>query len=190
MSVLLIPTLFLVFLSSAGLAHAQGIFQNLSFESAVLASPDPDSHIIPFAPAFPGWTAYVAGLPKTNALYNWEYLDTSAVSILDRQSTNLNLVGNTRVIEGNFSAVLQAGVVGFINGTNVFGDTTLSQTGPVPTNAQSLLFKAAFYRPLNGSFEVALGGQTLSLTPLLVRTNYTLFGADIQQWAGQTAALN
>src|SRR5207249_7497864 len=40
-----------------------------------------------------------------------------------------------------------------------------------------------------GSFGVSLGGQTLSLTPLLVATNYTLYGADVHQYASQTAEL-
>jgi len=38
--------------------------------------------------------------------------------------------------------------------------------------------------------KVLLGGQPLFLTPLASGTNYTLFGADIHTWQGQTAELD
>src|SRR5438552_2321094 len=43
--------------------------------------------------------------------------------------------------------------------------------------------------PFSGAFAVTLGGQTLSLVPLLVTPSNTLFGADIHSWAGQAAEL-
>jgi hypothetical protein len=70
-------------------------------------------------------------------------------------------------------------------------DATITQTGVVPLGTKSLQFKAHF-DPFSsgGSFSVTLGGQTLSLIPLQAGANYTLYGADISGWAGQTAALN
>jgi hypothetical protein len=69
-------------------------------------------------------------------------------------------------------------------------DTTLSQTGLVPIDSKSLVFKVHPDLQLSGSFAVVLGGQTLSLTTLGAGTNYTEYAADIHAWAGQTAELD
>jgi hypothetical protein len=63
-------------------------------------------------------------------------------------------------------------------------------SGIVPSGSQSLLFEARFvdgYPPT--SFGVTLGGQSLSVVPLLTTAIYTLYGADIHTWADQTAEL-
>jgi hypothetical protein len=91
------------------------------------------------------------------------------------------------VIEENFTAVLQAGVVGAI--TNV-ANTTLSQTAVVPSSAQSLQFKTYLAGSPLSALEVRLGGQQLSLTALGSGVNYTSYGAAIPAWAGQTAELD
>ena len=63
--------------------------------------------------------------------------------------------------------------------------TSLVQDGLIPLNAQSLQLKINAFGPFNVSF----GGETLSLTPLSVTPNYTLYEADISRFAGQEAAL-
>ena len=49
----------------------QPAFTNLNFESAVLIPQSGDPYYrVQFAAAFPGWTAYVGGVPQNLALYN------------------------------------------------------------------------------------------------------------------------
>src|SRR5882762_9376696 len=67
-------------------AKAQGTFQNLGFESAVLVPVTGNTNttaIVQFAPTFPGWSGYIGGIEQTNALYNFTLLDTSAISIIN-----------------------------------------------------------------------------------------------------------
>jgi len=165
--------------------QGQGTFQNLGFESASLVSAG-DSQV-QFGPAFPRWVGTVGGVQQTIALSNTVALDTAGVSIIN---SNYNAYGFIPggVIEGRFTAILQAGY-----GSGVPADTVLSQTGLVPANAQSLQFQAL--QTVGGGtaiipFAVALGGQTLSLVTLGNGVNYTLYGADISSWAGQTTPLS
>src|SRR6266699_1897001 len=166
-------------------ARAQGTFQNLGFESATLVpifgnSPSPGQ----FAPAFPGWTGSIAGVQVSGALYNSFFLDSSGIGIMDSGGPVSALV-----IQGAYTAFLQAGLTSGPGGTLQPGDTTLSQTGLVPAAAQSLLFRA----DLDGSpaaLVVTHGGQALPLFPLGGGTNYTLYGADIRALAGQQDELN
>jgi len=164
-------------------APAQGTFQNLDFESATLVPVA--ANRVQFAPAFLGWTGTVGGVQQSSALYNDYNLGTSAISILDHGWPYSSFGG---VIGGNYTALLQAGVVENPNPTPA--DTTLSQTGLVPLGTESLQFKALLDLYLGGSFSVTLGGQTLSLIPLQSGANYTLYGADIRGWAGHTAELD
>jgi hypothetical protein len=177
----------LALLLSAGGAAGQGNFQNLGFESASLVPIPGDSYgRVQFAAAFPGWTGLVGGTQETGALYNNEFLDSSGISIID-QGWSDPFGGTGGLIQGNFTIILQAGVVGSIANT---ADTTLSQTGLVPSAAQSLQFAAYLVgNPPLVVLAVTLGGQRLSLTPLASGGNYTLYGADIHAWAGQTAEL-
>jgi hypothetical protein len=178
--VLLLSALWAVAVS----ARAQGSFQNLGFESATLV-PDGARGGMQFGPAFPGWSAYIGGVQQTLVAYNDAYLDTSGIGIIDRGFTNP--YGRPEgVIEGNYTALLMAGVV---NGPKDPEDVTLSQTSLVPVTAQSLWFKA-FQDPLGPVLEVALGGERLSLVPMGSGTNYTLFAADIRSFSGQTAELD
>lgn len=155
-------------------------FQNLDFESATLVSVPGDPYNgVQFAPAFPGWTQTIVGAIDTNALYNNIFLDSAGISIIDRTSSF-----SGEVIEGNYTAVLQSGL-----GQNGPADVTLSQTGLVPAGTESLQFKANKSFDSSGAFAVILGGQTLSLTVLGSGSNYTLYGAEVSQWAGQTAQL-
>jgi len=171
-----------VLVSQSFPVFSQGTFQNLNFEEAFLV-PIPGAGLgrVQFAPAFPGWTGYVGGVQESAALYNNVYLDSSGISLID-----FGWPIFPRVIQGNFTAVLQAGWR-----LNVFepADTTLAQTGQVPAGTQSLQFRAFPDLGISDSFAVSLGGQTLSLIPLATDANYTTFGADIHSWAGQTAEL-
>jgi MYXO-CTERM domain-containing protein len=180
----LIGVIFTAVLLSLGeMGFAQG-FINLNFESASLIPAAPFE--VQFAQAFPGWIGTVGGVQQTLALSNSIYLDTSGISIINSHYNDLG-IGPAGPLQGNYTAILQAGLYG------VPADTSLSQTGLVPANAQSLQFEAI--PPVNRAgdvvpFEVTLGGQDLSLTVISNALNYTLYGADIGAWAGQTAQLS
>ncbi len=165
-------------LSAAG-ATAQGTFQNLGFESGTLVSVPGQPGFYQFADAFPGWTGYVAGIQEFLISYDNIPMSTAGFSILDR-----GYLGPIGVIDGNLTAFLMSGVAG----VGEQADTTLAQTGLVPVGSQTLLFKAYFTAPLN-YIDVTLGGQPLSLIPVQAGANYTLYGADVHAWAGQTAEL-
>jgi len=168
-------------------ASAQGSFQNLDFESATLVPISADT--VQFAPAFPGWTGTVGGVQQGSALFNDVNLSVSAISIIDSGWPYTYLGG---VIQGNYTAVLQAGVILTSPTTTEPADATLSQTGLVPLGTKSLQFKA--YDPYSVgpayALHVTLGSQQLSLIPLGSGGNYTLYGADIHTLAGQSAELN
>jgi len=163
-------------------ARAQGTFQNLGFESATLLPIPGDAYgRVQFTPAFSGWTGSVGGVQQSAALYNSFFLDSSGIGLIDNGGHS-----SPAVIEGTYTAFLQAGNA---LGTFTPADTTLSQTGLVPSVAQSLLLRADLDASA-GAFVVTLGGQPLSLVALGAGTNYTLYGADIRAWAGQTAELD
>ncbi|SRR5258708_1817722 len=163
--------------------QAQGTFQNLGFESATLVPIPGDPYArVQFAAALPGWTCSIGGVQQTAALYDNFFLDSSGVGVID-QGWSYPFGG---VIQGNYTAMLQAG---WALGTFNPADTTLSQTGAVPGNAQSLQFRVSL-DPSSAAFGVSLGGQSLTIVPLGTGVNYTLYGADIHSWAGQNAELD
>jgi hypothetical protein len=172
-------------LGAAG-AAGQGTFQNLGFESATLVPVPGQSPFYYFAQAFPGWTGYIGGVQDGLTWYNGVTIASAGFSIIDR-SYSIPPGTPGGVIQGNYTAVLISGV----SGTLQMYDTTLEQSSLVPVTAESLQFKA-FFDPSGGTgsyFSVSLGGQTLALVTLGAGTNYTLYGADIHDWAGQTAEL-
>src|SRR5438876_5279011 len=160
--------------------QTQGTFQNFDFESATLIPIQGDPYgRVQFSPALPGWSGIVDGAQQSAALYNDLFLNSSGIGIIGSSS-----VIPDRRIDGNFKAFLEASVS--LSDPNRPADASLSQTGLIPFEIQSLTFKAA---PGAGPFEVTLGGQSLSLIPMSAGTNYTLFGADVHAWAGQTTEL-
>ncbi|HLH55416.1 MAG TPA: hypothetical protein VKY92_17575 [Verrucomicrobiae bacterium] len=159
-----------------GRASSQS-FVNLDFESAsVPAWGTPQT--IPFAQALPGWTQTISEPLSTNVLYNNTYLDSAGICLIDTNASPF--IGE--VIDGRYTVLLESGL-GY--STNV-SDTTLSQTGLVPSGTKSIQFKAAS----SGKFVVSIGGQALPLAILGGGSNYTLYGADVSQWAGQTQQLS
>ena len=164
--------------------YGQG-FVDLNFEAATLVPvPGSGGIFVDFAQAFPGWSES-PGTYTTYAQYDTAPIDSTAISIMD---TNPYVYGTDLegvVIQGNYSALLAAG----LGSNHAPTDATLSQTGMVPVGTESLQFKANVPFDGSGAFTVTLGDQTLSLTVLGTGTNYTLYGANVSQWAGQTADL-
>ena len=172
-------------------------FSDLDFNSTVLVPPEiGPSSLIEFAPAFPGWNGYIGTNVATQALsLGSYYLDSSGIGLTGFGLSN-GSPGNFDGIPVYFGAMLEAGFTLSLPLMSV--DTTLSQTGLIPPGTQSLLFYADFFSELNATpndFAVTLDGQTLSLIPLATGFGttqygeYTLYGADLSGWAGQTATL-
>jgi len=169
--------------------YGQG-FVDLDFESPTLVTVG-WSPYVSFAQAFPGWsesagTLAPGGTLTPIAVYDGLPIDSADICIMDTHPLNAAWLAGA-VMQGNYSAILAAG----IGSSSLSTDVTLSQTGLIPVGTESLQFKAngVFYSNPSGAFTVTLGGQTLSLTVLGTGTNYTLYGANVSQWAGQTADL-
>jgi hypothetical protein len=156
-------------------------FQNLDFESATLNPiPNDSFNRVYFDQAFPGWRGNVGGIQETAAFHNGMFLCCSSIAVWgDETNRNLSL-------EGTFSVALHASHDPYSSPQESrLANTSVAQTGFVPSDAQSLLFRAQ----VGGPVEAALGGQPLSLMPVAVGPNYTVFGADITAWAGQETEL-
>ena len=159
-------------------SEAAGTFRNLDFEGARLTLPPlqpgvPNDNVATQR-ALPGWMAFVGTMPLTTVLYNDVTIGSANVSLIDRFSFLGGLVR-----EGDYTGVLQPGVRG---GDRV--SASISQLGMVPAEAEFLQFKASPF-----PFSLSFGGQELSVVPLATETTYTLFGADISPFAGQSGQL-
>jgi hypothetical protein len=167
---------------TAATSFGQG-FVNLNFESANVAvlPPGQFEEVSP-ANAFPGWQLSWGALPATRVLHNTTTAGSVMTSLLDRNDVN------RPSLAGNFSLLL---VPGFDPRVQLLTFSAITQSGLVPTMTQSLLFKMGHQLPpQNGNLAVTLGGQALSLIPLSVTETYNIYGADIHDWAGQTAELS
>lgn len=154
---------------------AAGEFTNLDFEQAhrpIAFLDAPANHHIAPSVAFPGWTVQLGGLDVAQCPYNTVTLGSGSVDLFGSLPP---ITGFGHVLEGNFSAGLQAG----INGT-----ATLSQTGLIPSDAKSLLFDGAgdhFQVSLNGQIAIPVKIETVA-TPSL---SYTIYGVDVGGMAGK-----
>ena len=162
-------------------ACAQGTFQNLIFESAIVPSlPSGQPAFIPFVDAFPGWNGITN--PAAQAAYNGISVGAALLSIVDLHTSFYS----NYVIQGNFTAVLQAGNV---NPPETYGPAALFQVGEIPADANSLLFSAFAVAAGISNFFVRINGQNVAFSPLAVGSNFTEYGIDIAQLAGQTAEI-
>lgn len=145
-------------------ASGQGTFQNLDFEAAQIILVKYSFDNIATTNALPGWSAFSG----TNLLSTISYNIFVA-------APQVGLYGsNSLAISGTFSVLLSK-------------DGSISQTGLVPADAASLRFKGSWTS--SSPVGVSLGGQSLSYTAISSGPNYTLYGADISAFAGQTAKL-
>jgi hypothetical protein len=175
--------IFLLNLALCFLVSAQGTFQNLDFEQAgMYLTPIPAGLTggeVPIANGLPGWAGYFGTVQQTQVLQN--NLTTGAASI-DILGPNFN----ADIIDGSFSAVLQAGLV--FGGS--FVNATIAQSETIPASVQSLEFKASG----GGVLSVSFAGNTLTLFPLSTGSGtsaqYTLYGANVAPYAGENGQLS
>jgi len=164
-------------------------FQNLNFEQASpVSTSGPFSPVdVTFASAFPGWTAYCGTVQQTDAIQNASTLNTASVDILGPTPPSQIALPNGApgIIDGNYTAVIQGGVLN--GGTGNIVSTSLEQTGTIPSGDNSLLFKA--WDNGETGFSVSFAGKNLSLVDLGPGPNYTLYGANISAYTGATGLL-
>jgi hypothetical protein len=156
-----------IFTSSA---HGQG-FLNLNFESAQNLPGNPGAYgmSVSVIDALPDWTAS-AGPNTLSSIY---YVSNSFPGV----GSSVELEGGSLALGGNNLSV------------GLFDGGSISQTGLVPEDAESLQFEAYITGPAN-FFSVTLGGQKLSYSALSEGAGYTVYGANIPaDMDGQTEAL-
>jgi hypothetical protein len=141
-------------------------FTNLDFESARV--------IIIIGPGFPpkiDISNAVPGWSVSNLGNKIPWVDYNLLAPFGSEGSN------QWVLDGHFSFYLGS------------GENTISQTGLVPSGAESLLFDAT-----SSSVLVSLGGQNLSFMAISNAVNasglgYTVYGANISGFAGQVETL-
>ncbi|MEO6182618.1 MAG: hypothetical protein ABIP71_05880 [Verrucomicrobiota bacterium] len=153
-------------------------FVNLGFESAVITPiPNDGYQRVQFAAALPGWTGRSGSNIESAALYNNLYLDSTGIGIHGTNSPY------APVISGKYSVYLQARWA--LNQPPLLAEASLSQTGLVPLDSQSLRFRGG-----GNNFYVSLNGQTLSLMPMGIdTTGFTFYGADVTMFSGNMCEL-
>jgi hypothetical protein len=166
-------------LSLAEPSFAQG-FTNLNFENAIIQTNLGTTFYVDPAKAIPGWTAYLNGNAQSVIGYDTVSLGGAAVFLED---SNAPGGGGPLPIQGSYSVYLEGAST-----TSGSDPTTASigQTGTIPNTAQSLTF---YLGDLYGTFQVSFNGQPLSFTGISNTLNYTIWGADVSAYAGQTGQL-
>lgn len=167
-------------ISAVSAAKAQGTFQNLDFEGASIVPISGQSFAITVANALPDWTVDYNNVQQSQIFYNDPSLGDAQVTLL--ASGYPGSAGP--IIDGNFSVLLQGGLF-----EGAAATASISQTGQIPAEEQSLLFNVG-----NGLLpNVFIGNDELTLFPIKtgtgVSTGYTTYGANISAWAGQTEQL-
>jgi hypothetical protein len=163
--------------------EAQGTFQNLDFEAADIPALTIVNSLIPISEAFPGWSAYFgAGASVTEVNYDAISLGGPIISVIDAN------VPVFAPLQGTYSAFLFGG-----GEPGTLTSVSISQTGTVPAGTQSLQFDAYVF---GSPFTVALGGQTINMSPLEMFPKsgsapaYALYGGNVPaSFAGLTETL-
>jgi PEP-CTERM motif len=153
-----------------GNGAAQG-FVNLNFEQSVINSGTSGTANVSGWTEYNGWSDvnYSGGM---TVVYNNQTLDDSGIAL---EGTDYW----TPAIQGKYSILLFGGSIYAENSTN---GAAIGQTGQIPASAQSITYWGS-------ALQVTFDGQPLSFTTISNEPNYTVWGADISAYAGQTGQL-
>lgn len=151
-------------------------FVNLGFENTTITTVH-----------FPGGDRYAATIPGWSwNTFNFLNGDPNSVGLndiaLNAPATTLHGL-NSRffpAIRESYSVLLQGGSTPAEMGTN---GASIFQTGQVPLGSQSMTYSGG------SSLQVSFAGQMLVPIALSNGANYTVWGADISAYAGQTGEL-
>ena len=148
-------------------------FVNLDFEQAQVQPINPN--FIVAATGMPGWTPRIGGVQIANLDYNSIGIGLPAVSLFDREDTQLGLP----IPQGLFYAALSSGIT-------LEAEASMEQRGDIPADARSLHLMAQAFesRPM-----IVLQDQTLPLVQLSPPFpgngwRWAIFGCDISAFAG------
>ena len=155
-------------------------FVNLDFEDATITPVVPqDPQYIYANTAIPGWTAYLGGTSQGGIFYNGLSVGGAIVALQDVNAPS----GIPLPIQGNYSVLLEGA-------SGIFGSdpttASIGQTGNIPSTAQSVTF---YLGDGSGTFQVSFNGQNIPYSTVGNGANYTIYGADISSFAGQTGQL-
>jgi hypothetical protein len=149
-------------------ALAQG-FVNLDFEDANNLGTPGSFNQISATDAFPGWTVYARYI-----VYDDISLSGGSISICDSGPPFY-----FPPIQGTYFALLFS--------ANTPGDQlsiSIGQTGQIPPSANSITFWGN-----DEGMQITFNGQPLSFSSIGSTANYSIYGADISAFAGQTGQL-
>ena len=155
-------------------------FQNLDFEEANVSNlPPRQFEFVSVEDGLPGWSAYVGTNQLTQVGHNAISLGAANVGVLGPQNAFVPL-------QGNYSAILQAGEVA----GNPGAPASIEQTGLIPSSAKSVRFEGTLQLQEVGavftnSLFVTVGGQNVPVVPL----GSDLYGCDVSVFAGSTENL-
>ena len=168
-------TAFAAILLVVANGRGQG-FVNLDFEAANVSAFPPGT--VPRGLGLPGWAAYISGTPQTTILYDNATLGEAAIAL---QGPN----GFFQPIQGQYFVLLEATF--FASDTN---SAAIGQTGQVPLTAQSLVFWGnTSVSGVANNMEVTFNGSLVPYAAIGSGNNYTIYGANVSGFAGQTGEL-
>jgi hypothetical protein len=162
----------LTFLAISLSMNAQDIlnlnFQNLDFEQAnpgtLIPTDPPSAPNVPVGNALPYWSVYYGAVEQTEINYNAPGTGSTLVTLVG---------GAWPTTIDNYSVLLQGGFTA--------SAASISQSGTIPAGMQSILFEA---HAGSGTLDVIVGTQIVPFAAVGSGPNYTLYGADISEWAG------
>ena len=129
---------------------------------------------MPASDALPSWACYIDGNQIGSVGYNDVALDSAAVGILSSTSP----YPPSGFVLGQYCLSLQSSTL-----PQFEVSASVGQTGQLPSDAQSLRFRASV------PFGVSFAGSAIPLVVLSSRAGYNIYGGDISQFAGQSGEL-
>lgn len=162
-------------------------FVNLDFESATLVR-TPNAFAVEYeaGPALPGWTL---GGDSSTIFDVSQWFNQGRRPVVYMVTPNSGSGGISSLISGNYSISMPNYNSGGIRPVTAI---TLSQSGTVPIDAQSLNFYASIGLTDGtpaGAFTVYFAGNPLSLVELADQGAYKIYGADMSGFAGTSGEL-
>jgi len=166
--------------------HAQQAFQDLDFELAnpVAGQGDPGGTATS-ASSLPGWNVSMGATPQTFVYQNTLTLGLGSVDLLGPgyAAAGTQGPGNAGVMDGRYTLFLQAG------SPLGRGAATIDQVGTIPLGDVTIEWKQWDWSPAATLMSVTFGGNALTPVVMGSGANYTLYGADVTGYSGQTADL-
>lgn len=161
-------------------------FTNLNFESANVSQYSPGDYV-PATVALPNWTVSFSNssdpTSSTFSTIDYDALSFGPAFTVLEDSNALNYTGSISLspLQGSYSLCLQGTQVVVPSGSSA----SIGQTGTIPNTAKSLIFLGS----LEGDIQVTFDGQNIFYSAIGNSVNYTIYGADISSYAGQTGQL-